>query len=136
MNRPIGSHLWLQIAVAYFVLAAGLGLAMGAAGNFAFMPVHVQLDLLGWVAMSLIGLATARFPQLGRGTLAVVQFWLYNLGLPIFLFALAASIDGHVGAESVATGASAVVALSLGLLACQVGICLRKSRAADADRQR
>jgi hypothetical protein len=134
MSQPIRSHLWLQIAVVYFALAVGLGLAMGAAGDFTLMPVHVQLNLLGWMAMSVIGLATARFPQLGRGHLAQAQFWLYNLGVPVFLLALAADINGHAGAEYVATAASAVVALSLGLLACQVGICLKHSRLAGLRR--
>ncbi|HEU0230969.1 MAG TPA: hypothetical protein VFR20_10385 [Burkholderiaceae bacterium] len=130
MSRPIRSQLWLQIAVVYFVLAVALGLAMGAAGDFTLMPVHVQLNLLGWIAMSLIGLATARFPQLGYGRLAVAQFWLYNLGVPVMLLALAAGIHGRTGAEHVATAASAIVALSLGMLACQVGLCMRQSRLA------
>lgn len=131
MNRPIRSQLWLQIAVAYFAAAVLLGLAMSARDNFTLMPMDMLLNLLGWMAMSLIGLTTARFPQLGHGHLAHAQFWLYNLGVPAFLIALAADLNGYAGAQAAATGASAVVALSLGLLACQAGICLKKSRLAS-----
>src|SRR3546814_15168272 len=60
MTRHIRSNIWLRIAVAYFAIAVGLGIAMGATKNFTLMPVPGTLDYLGWLSTSLIGLSEAR----------------------------------------------------------------------------
>src|SRR3546814_21195861 len=87
--------------------------------------LHAHLDLLGWISTSLIGLAAARYPLLTEGRLAVAQFWLYNLGVPVFLLALAADLGGYPQAQPVAAGALMVVALSLVLLACPDCLCIK-----------
>jgi len=47
--------------------------------------VHVHLNLLGWVSMSLIGLLYAVYPHLQRGWLPRLQYWLHTLGLVLFM---------------------------------------------------
>jgi hypothetical protein len=120
MTRHIRSHIWLRIAVIYFAMAVCLGVAMGATGNFTLVPVHAHLNLLGWVSMSLIGLIAARYPKLTEGRLAVLQFWLYNLGVPMLLASLAIELEGHPGIAPVVAMASVIVALGVLLFACQV----------------
>lgn len=104
---------WLQMAAVYFSLAVLLGLGMGMSGNHRLLAVHAHLNLLGWVSMALIGLIYRHFPAAGQSRLARVQFWLYNLGLPVMMVALTLLLLGHTQLEPVVGIASMVVAVGV-----------------------
>jgi len=110
MTDNTRSITWLRIAVVYFVVAVALGIVMGASGDHSLMPVHAHLNLLGWVSMALFGPIGRFYPATMQGTLATVQFWLYNISVPVLLVMLAALLRGHaeldplVGVGSIVTG--------------------------------
>ncbi len=78
---------FLKAALVYFVLGALLGVAMAASpGLHVHLPTHVHLLLLGWMSMTIYGVAYHILPRFsGRplfsDRLAAAQFWLANIGL-------------------------------------------------------
>jgi hypothetical protein len=113
------AHAWLKISVLYFAFAVIVGAAMAAspAHDFRLMPVHAHLNLLGWVSMGLIGLLHLRFPALGDGKLAAVQFYSYQIGVPAMLLALSLFLTGTAGIEPIVGILSMIVVLSIVLFA-------------------
>lgn len=113
------AYAWLKISVLYFALAVTVGAAMAASPthDFRLMPVHAHLNLLGWVSMGLIGLLHLRFPALGEGKLAAVQFYAYQVGVPLMLVALALFLTGTAGIEPVVGILSTIVVLSIVMFA-------------------
>lgn len=92
-SRP--AVLCLKTAVLYLLLAIGLGIAMGASGNYLLRPVHVHVGLLGWVSLAIAGLIYAQFPTVAGSRLAKVHLWLHQLSLPVMMLALAAMLGGE-----------------------------------------
>jgi hypothetical protein len=80
--------LFIKIAVIYFVLGVGMGIAMGVTEDFSQLPVHAHVNLLGWVSLGLVGLIYLQVPALAVTRLAKMHFWLHNLGLPIMMAGL------------------------------------------------
>lgn len=76
---------FIRTAIAFFVLGVGLGIYMGAAQDFRFVHVHAHINLLGWVALGLVGLLHAQFPALQQHWLARAHYWLHTLGLLVFM---------------------------------------------------
>jgi hypothetical protein len=111
---------WLRIAVVYFVVAVTLGIVMGASGDHSLMPVHAHINMLGWVCMTLFGLIGHVYPATTQGRMADIQFWLYNLTVPVLLVTLTLVLSGNpalepvLGALSVVTGV-AVLLFALGV---------------------
>lgn len=107
--------IWLKMAALYLVTGVSLGIYMGASGDHTLRPVHAHLNLLGWASMGLIGLIYHQFPNIANTTLAKVQFWVHNLGLPVLMLTLAGFLRGNsalhpvVGAASVVVGAAIVL---------------------------
>ncbi len=116
----------IRIAIAYFAIGISLGMFMGIQQDFRLAHVHSHLNLLGWVALALIGLAYRAFPVLERGWLPQAHFWLHNLGLPLFMGGFALSVIG--GTKHIAPIAigSSLVALGVALLTVHVLLALRK----------
>lgn len=143
MTDNIRSRTWFCVAVAYFVCAVTLGIVMGASGDHALIPVHAHLNLLGWVTMTLFGLIGMAYPAISEGRLAAVQFWLYNVSLPVMLGALSARLKGMaaieplVGLSSMAVGLSVLLFawLVLTRLAGQVGGATASDRNAIKTRE-
>lgn len=118
--------IWLRLAVVYFVIAVGMGMAMGISGDHSLSAVHAHLNLLGWVSMALIGLIYEKMPQIGSNILAVIQFWLYNLGLPVQMIALSCKLRGMEHADPALGGGVLMVALAVLLFACNLLFLGRK----------
>lgn len=112
--------LWIKIASVYFVLGIALGIYMGVKENFALRPVHAHLNLLGWVSMALFGLIYHQFPKIAATTLARVQFWMHNIGLPFQMFFLAMLMMGNAAVVPFLCIADVVVGLSVVLLMVNV----------------
>lgn len=86
-----------KLAALYLLLGLTLGVFMGATRQFALMPVHAHINLLGWTLLLLAGLLFARFPQLAATRLAQAFFWIFNISVPISMLLLAFELTGHPG---------------------------------------
>ena len=117
MSDNARSATLFRLAVVYFVVAVALGIMIGASGDHGLMPVHAHLNLLGWVSMTLFGVIGRFYPVTTRGRIATLQFWLYNLGVPVLLLTLTALLRGHAALDPVVGAASVVVGISVLLFA-------------------
>jgi cbb3-type cytochrome oxidase subunit 1 len=114
------SNRLIRTAVAFFVIGVALGMYMGIRQDFRFTHVHVHVNLLGWVALGLVGLLYAQHPHLQRGPLAHAHYWLHTVGLVLFMGGFAwGSATGAFQIVPVATGSS-MIALGVLLLAANV----------------
>ena len=124
------SNRLLHSAVAFFVVGVALGAYMGAQQDFRLMHVHAHLNLLGWVALALIGLIYRVHPHLQRGWLPQAHYWLHTVGLLIFMGAFAwGATTGAKPVPFIAAGATMVSAAVL-LFALNVFTRLRSTDAA------
>jgi len=85
----------LRLSVIYLVVGMSMGMYMGMNQDFTLSPVHAHVNLLGFVVLALAGLVFVVFPELAATRLATAFFWLYNLGSPPALLALAFVLNGH-----------------------------------------
>jgi hypothetical protein len=111
---------FLKIAVIYLVLGAGLGLTMGILQNFALVPVHAHILLLGWASLALAGLVYHLYPAAGETRLARLHFWLHNIALPIFMVGLGFVVTGNERIVPVVVVGAIGVLLGLILFAANV----------------
>jgi len=107
---------FLKIAVVYLFVGACLGLGMGITQKFTLVPVHAHLLLLGWASLALAGVVYHFYPAASTTRMAQVHFWLHNLGLPVFMIALAYLLTTN------AEGATPVVGIAA--TAVVIGLCL------------
>lgn len=84
-----------RLAVVYLVVGMSMGMYMGMKQDFLLAPVHAHVNLLGFVVLALAGLIFVVLPDLAKTRLATAFFWLYNLGSPPALIALAFVLNGH-----------------------------------------
>lgn len=109
---------WLRVAVVYFLLAVTLGVGMAASHDFRLKGLHVHLNLLGWVSMSVTCFVYDRVPAAAASRLARVHFWLYQGALPVMMVGLAGLLLGHAALEPVVATSSvamwAAIALFVG----------------------
>lgn len=121
----------IHTSVVFFVVGVGLGMYTGITQDFRFVHVHVHVNLLGWVALGLVGLIYAAHPALQAGWRAHAHYWLHTVGLVIFMGGFAwssASQTKHV--VPIALG-STMVALGVLLFALQIALKLRTSAPID-----
>lgn len=88
----------LKLAGMYLVCGLSLGIAMGIAHNFALIPVHAHINLLGWTSLAIAAAVFRLWPQAGRTFLADAFFWVYNLCLPVAMTSLGLLLSGYKSA--------------------------------------
>nr|WP_218627981.1 cytochrome-c oxidase [Sporosarcina sp. E16_8] len=76
------------------MLGISLGLYMSLTHIFTLTSVHVDINLLGWMSLALIGVFYHLYPNMGKTSLAKWHFWLHNIGLPVIMIAIALAILG------------------------------------------
>lgn len=109
------SSTWLKIAVVYFAIGVTLGVIMGGSGDHRLSGAHAHINLLGWVSMALFAVITRLWPATAEGRLANVQFWVYNLALPVMLLSLGGkllgmnALDPVLGVSSIVTGVAVLM---------------------------
>jgi hypothetical protein len=116
---------FVKISLVYLVVGAALGLVMGISGEFRLASVHTHLLLLGWASLALAGLVYHWYPQAAATRLARIHFWLHNIGLPVFMVALALLLTGNGWATPVVGAAGAAVTLGLLAFAANVFVNIR-----------
>jgi cbb3-type cytochrome oxidase subunit 1 len=125
------SNRLIHSAVTFFVIGVALGTYMGAAQDFRFVHVHAHINLLGWVALGMIGLIYRLHPHLQDGWLAQAHYWLHTIGLVIFMGSFAWGVaSGVKPVPFIATGAT-MVALAVLLFALNVFTRLRSTASAQ-----
>jgi hypothetical protein len=102
---------FLALGATYLVAGMIFGIIMGIKQDLTYTPVHAHMNLVGFAAHCLFGLAYRAWPNLNSGRLAGVQFWLFVLGTPVLLVGIAIAIKNTnpavaiVGSLLVTTGA-------------------------------
>jgi cbb3-type cytochrome oxidase subunit 1 len=120
----------IYTAIAFFAVGIALGMYMGITHDFSLVHVHVHINLLGWVALGLIGLLYAAYPSLQQGWLPQLHYWLHTLGLLLFMGGFAwRKLSGELAFVPVAVGSS-MVATAVLLLAVHVFSRLPRSSSA------
>lgn len=118
--------LWLRLSVVYLIIGVGLGIAMGATGNFTLRPVHAHVNLLGWTTLALAGLIYTVFPDAGASRLARIHFWLHNIALPVMMGSLAIFLLGHPEVVPLLVASEFVAATGVIVFACNVFLNVRQ----------
>lgn len=113
MSHIYRSQTWFRLAALYFATGVALGVVMGASGNHSLFPVHAHINLLGWVSMALFGIISKMYPSISVGGMATAHFWMYNIGVPTMLGALALRLQGFPSVEPVIAFASITVGCSV-----------------------
>jgi hypothetical protein len=122
------ANRFIYTAVAFFVIGVSLGIYMGANKDFRFTHVHVHINLLGWVALGLIGVLYSVYPRLQQSWLARTHYWLHTIGLIIFMGGFAwGTINGVFATLPVAAG-STMVAIGVLMFATHVFSNLRHAQ--------
>lgn len=111
---------FLKIAVIYLFVGALLGGYMGATENFALVPVHAHLALLGWASLAIAGVIYHLYPAAAQTLLARIHFWLHNLGLPFFMFGLGLVLTGHAAAAPIVSISASSVIVGLAAFTANV----------------
>jgi hypothetical protein len=79
---------YVAIGSLWLVFGMVLGIAMGAAHNFTFAPLHAHINLIGFAVHSLFGMAYRHWPALKESKLAPYQFWIFVIASPVTLIGL------------------------------------------------
>ena len=117
---------FIQIAVIYLVIGGILGLVMGITTNFTLVPVHAHVLLAGWLSLAMAGVVYHLYPAAAATKLAKVHFWLHNIGLPVFMGALAGMLlSGNQGLTPVVAGGALTLLVGLVLFAANVLLRVR-----------
>ncbi|SET32814.1 Cytochrome C and Quinol oxidase polypeptide I [Salinibacillus kushneri] len=85
--------LLIKISTVYFVIGFSIGYYMSTSHQYTLTGVHVHINLLGWTALTLIGIIYVLFPHLTERVYAKIHFWLHNVGLPIMMISLAVMLQ-------------------------------------------
>ena len=107
------SNWFLRIAVLYFIAGVSLGIGMAASGDVSLRPVHVHLNLLGWVSMTLFGLFYRALPAAAETRLAKAHFWIYVPAHFVQMVTLTLYFLGHTAIDPVLGPASALVGVAV-----------------------
>ena len=92
---------FMLAAVMFVAIGMVLGLYMGPTQDFALVPVHVHLNLLGWATMMLFGLYYRGDAISAASRLANWHFWIAFIGMILFAVGLAAVQLGNPSMEIV-----------------------------------
>ena len=119
MHNGLGVK-WIKMAVIYLVIGVALGIHMGQSQDHTLSPVHAHINLMGWASMAIMGILHQLFAKHLVNKIAVAQFWLHQLAVPVMLVSLAFLLKGNAALEPVVGIASLVVGVSVLLFAYNV----------------
>lgn len=79
---------WIKISVVYLVIGILFGLFMHYTVQLQWGATHAHINVVGWLSTGLIGVIYSIYKDAARTKLAIWQFWLHNIGLPILLIGM------------------------------------------------
>lgn len=88
---------WLKVSVLYLAIGVALGIYMYATCNYEWVA-YIHILIFGWLTNSVIGTLYMCHKCLGKSDLAKAQFWLYNIGLIVFLVGILFISPAYCGA--------------------------------------
>jgi hypothetical protein len=115
---------YIAIGAIWLVVGMIVGIAMGAANNFQFMPVHAHINLIGFACHTIFGLVYRQWPAMKVSRLAPYQFWIFVIATPVTLIGLVFTLKGGPVMPTILG--------SFGLLAGAILFCLMVWQARDA----
>ena len=78
----------LITGVFYFMVSVGIGMYMSIAQNYVLKPVHVHLNMLGWVSLAIGGLIYLHFPKTATSIWGKIHYWTHMIGVPAMMFGI------------------------------------------------
>lgn len=124
---------FFRAALVFFAVGVGLGSMMSMTQDFTLRPVHVHVNLLGWVCFFLYGAFYRLFPAAATTKLARSHFWSAVVGLPPMLVGLGLLVSGRpeIGLPMLLAGeALTIVSVVLFLI---VGFMATRAASAPAE---
>lgn len=104
----------IKISIVYFLIGICFGLFMSTFHVFNLATLHVHINLLGWMSLSIAGILYILFPKLTQTSAAKAHFWLHNIGLPVMMISIALAImDVHSIFFPIATIGGAITAIGI-----------------------
>lgn len=85
---------YVAIGATWLVVGMVMGIAMGIANNFQYLPVHAHINLVGFACHSIFGMAYRHWPAMKTSPLAPYQFWIFVISMPIAMIGLAFTLTG------------------------------------------
>jgi hypothetical protein len=109
---PNLANLFFRAAFVFFAIGVSMGVFMGMTHDFTLRPVHVHVNLLGWVSFFLYAAFYKLFPAAAATRLAKAHFWTALVGLPPMMAGLAVMVHGNeaTGVPLLLAGQAVVVA--------------------------
>jgi len=93
---PKLSNVFFRAALVFLGAGVAMGLVMSLSQDFTIRPVHVHVNLLGWVGFSLYALFYHQFPHVAANRLSWIHFWTAVTGLPSMMAGLTLVVFGHM----------------------------------------
>lgn len=117
------TRLFMGIGSLYLLLGIGLGMYMAGSGDRTYVPLHVHINLLGFVLMTVFGVVYHLFPAAAASALGRAHFWLHLVGSAVLLVMLALLLSGRIGEAAMFPVAPiAEAAILLGVLAFSTNV--------------
>ena len=85
---------YVALGATWLVAGMILGIVMGIANNFQFMPVHAHINLLGFACHAIFGFAYRHWPAMKTSRLAPYQFWIFVVATPVTMIGLVFTLTG------------------------------------------
>jgi cbb3-type cytochrome oxidase subunit 1 len=123
------SSLCFRAAVLFVIAGMIWGLVMAISQNHATHPGHAHLNLLGWVSLFLFGVFYHLHPAIDRSRAALVQVWVWMVGVVIQAYGVGRVFTGHPEDEAFAAAGSFIV---LGSMLIFAWLVYRRERYAAA----
>ena len=79
---------WIKISIVYLVIGVLFGLFMHYTVQLEWAATHAHINVVGWLSTGLIGVIYSIYKNAAGTKLAIWQFWLHNIGLPILLIGM------------------------------------------------
>lgn len=79
-------HTWLKLSVLYLVIGISAGLFMSITLQLNWAAGHAHVNVVGWLSTLGIGAVLSIYPHLAENAFGTATFWLYHIGVPLFLF--------------------------------------------------
>ena len=86
---------FILVSIICLLCGEALGEWIGAAEAFQYAPIHAHINLAGWATAALFGVMHRLYPELASARLALPQFLITVLSLPVFFFGLYKVLTAH-----------------------------------------
>lgn len=90
------SNVCFRAAFVFFAIGVGMGFLMSMGQDFTLRPVHVHINLLGWVSFALYATVYRFFPAASELRIARAQVGAALIGLPIMMIGLTLILFGEM----------------------------------------